>query len=460
MDNQTTIDEYGRTVATQGNSYPVTGGILYGSLRFDQPSTDNYRLEITSKYETDALGAAETLRLFYTNPDGKNGNSAKNAIAFYDASYSTAYSKVWLQTHDYLHYYNTISFASASVNTSTDKITAGLHGLPSSPGWKGQFTTTGTLPAPLSIATNYYAKRIDNNTLEIYTDSTLLSKVDLTTQGSGTHTFTPDNTYNNNRHRHFSIEVTGNDGQTKSTRFSMPYDYDTTEIGFFGSNVNINDNGKLRINGTVGTTREIQFGNTLSDNLAPDLTNIRWGLRTDSTAESGSNVGSDFSIVRYNDSGASIDNPLTIKRSTGKIGIAGVTAANIGADLDVGAGNATVSVRLNRGSNASFVASYVLNTSGTDQWSLQMRNDSTNQFHLRDSVNGKSALVATQNANVPSLSLLSSGASYGGGIGVIFIANDNTDPTTNPTGGGILYVSAGALKYRGSSGTVTTIASA
>lgn len=33
-----------------------------------------------------------------------------------------------------------------------------------------------------------------------------------------------------------------------------------------------------------------------------------------------------------------------------------------------------------------------------------------------------------------------------------------TVPTANPTGGGVLYVEAGALKYRGSSGTITTIA--
>ena len=35
-----------------------------------------------------------------------------------------------------------------------------------------------------------------------------------------------------------------------------------------------------------------------------------------------------------------------------------------------------------------------------------------------------------------------------------------TVPTANPSGGGVLYVEAGALKYRGSSGTVTTIANA
>lgn len=48
--------------------------------------------------------------------------------------------------------------------------------------------------------------------------------------------------------------------------------------------------------------------------------------------------------------------------------------------------------------------------------------------------------------------------SFGGGVGVMFVANAGTVPTTNPTGGGVLYVEAGALKYRGSSGTVTTLA--
>jgi hypothetical protein len=50
--------------------------------------------------------------------------------------------------------------------------------------------------------------------------------------------------------------------------------------------------------------------------------------------------------------------------------------------------------------------------------------------------------------------------SFGSGVGVVSIANATTVPTSNPTGGGILYVQSGALKYRGSSGTVTTIANA
>ena len=48
----------------------------------------------------------------------------------------------------------------------------------------------------------------------------------------------------------------------------------------------------------------------------------------------------------------------------------------------------------------------------------------------------------------------------GTGDRVIYIANAGTVPSANPASGGILYVEAGALKYRGSSGTVTTIAPA
>lgn len=50
--------------------------------------------------------------------------------------------------------------------------------------------------------------------------------------------------------------------------------------------------------------------------------------------------------------------------------------------------------------------------------------------------------------------------SAGGGTRVIYIQNAGTLPSSNPSGGGILYVDSGALKYRGSSGTVTTLGNA
>lgn len=44
-----------------------------------------------------------------------------------------------------------------------------------------------------------------------------------------------------------------------------------------------------------------------------------------------------------------------------------------------------------------------------------------------------------------------------GPSGTMFIADNTSVPATNPVGGGFLYVESGALKYRGSSGTVTVL---
>lgn len=47
---------------------------------------------------------------------------------------------------------------------------------------------------------------------------------------------------------------------------------------------------------------------------------------------------------------------------------------------------------------------------------------------------------------------------FASGTGVIGIGNRTAAPSGTPSGGGVLYVESGALKYKGSSGTVTTIA--
>jgi hypothetical protein len=50
--------------------------------------------------------------------------------------------------------------------------------------------------------------------------------------------------------------------------------------------------------------------------------------------------------------------------------------------------------------------------------------------------------------------------SFGTSASKVFGMANATAPTTSPTGIGQLYVESGALKFRGSSGTVTTIAPA
>jgi hypothetical protein len=57
---------------------------------------------------------------------------------------------------------------------------------------------------------------------------------------------------------------------------------------------------------------------------AANGSSLRWGVQLgNAVAESGSNVGSDFSIDAYSDSGASIGSPITITRATGKVEIQG-----------------------------------------------------------------------------------------------------------------------------------------
>ncbi|GEM_PF-6840606 len=65
-------------------------------------------------------------------------------------------------------------------------------------------------------------------------------------------------------------------------------------------------------------------------------------------------------------------------------------------------------------------------------------------------------LILAANKNIG----VNTNSEFGAGQGVLGIADAAVVPTGNPTGGGVLYVEGGGLKYRGSGGTVTTVANA
>lgn len=91
---------------------------------------------------------------------------------------------------------------------------------------------------------------------------------------------------------------------------------------------------------------------------------------------------------------------------------------------------------------------------GDRDWRIEQSRVVTGRFSITDaSAAGVERLSIDASGNIG----LMGGASFGSGVKVISIANATTLPSTNPTGGGILYVDAGALKYRGSAGTVTTL---
>jgi hypothetical protein len=70
--------------------------------------------------------------------------------------------------------------------------------------------------------------------------------------------------------------------------------------------------GTIGLSGAAGTVRDYIFQTAGVS---------KWALRTDGTAESGANAGSDFNIVGRDDAGALLGTYLYIKRSNGNIGI-------------------------------------------------------------------------------------------------------------------------------------------
>jgi hypothetical protein len=105
-------------------------------------------------------------------------------------------------------------------------------------------------------------------------------------------------------------------------------------------------------------------------------------------------------------------------------------------------------------------AAYALASAGAPRWALSLAPDSTDDLHLRNTERSLTAVLAEDRPEQPNLQLLGGKKSFGRGVGVIGITNAQRAPSFDPAGGGVLYVEAGALKYRGSRGTVTTIARA
>jgi hypothetical protein len=80
-------------------------------------------------------------------------------------------------------------------------------------------------------------------------------------------------------------------------------------------------------------------------------------------------------------------------------------------------------------------------------------------FRVAGSYASHMLLVDSSSAEHDDIALCAVGAPNWQGMGLgIFIGNCTSAPSGNPASGGFLYVDSGALKYRGSSGTVTTIA--
>jgi hypothetical protein len=141
-------------------------------------------------------------------------------------------------------------------------------------------------------------------------------------------------------HGHISIE-TVDSAMLVQTRFEVRYVDDNGNIGsdlaVIKSNtskfiVSCNSGGHLALYNPAGNSTSMYW---TRDDLSRDA-GKRWCIQMDGTAESGSNVGSDWRLIRLSDSGAIIDNAIFVKRSTGQIGVGDITSPS--AKIDVTAG--------------------------------------------------------------------------------------------------------------------------
>jgi hypothetical protein len=135
-------------------------------------------------------------------------------------------------------------------------------------------------------------------------------------------------------------------------------------------------------------------------------------------------------------------------------------------NVGIGTSSATAPITVKTRSADGVALRILAAASASTPAAIQFTNDPVSAEYSSIKADTSSNLIfstgsaSSERARIDSSGNLLLGGTSTPGAVVMFIANATTVPASNPTGGGVLYVEGGALKYRGSSGTVTTIANA
>lgn len=247
-------------------------------------------------------------------------------------------------------------------------------------------------------------------------------------------------------HGHWSVEVPDTTGALR-TRFQITYiNPNTGEIGVENSLIKMTSSDfsfvcsgqtKMRVTapGNDGTSARIELGRGDAQKLR------RWDIRMGSNTETGGNGGSPFEIRRYDDAGNQLGVSLAITRSSGDITLGGRTT--------VSSDHATP-FRVVRQDNTPVMS---VTAGGI---TVGQTIDVTTDTAIFRAASSEVMRLYGADKNIG----VGGSTSFGSGKGVIGIRNATAIPSGNPANGGVLYVEAGALKWKGSAGTVTELAPA
>lgn len=300
----------------------------------------------------------------------------------------------------------------------------------------------------------------------------------------GLHWYAQDQADDNNPtdiHGHISLEVPDSNLALR-TRFGIYFvdPNDNTKVGrdqaltaFSLTDVRLAD-GRFVLCGNHNNEHAIDFSR-----LDEDPTRLRWRMGRFG-AESSGNAGSDFRLRHFDDSGNALGTAIYVRRATGDLTLGSE-------DWAPGSDPSRVMVRhAGAAQNGFYVYPTAALTTGAAYKSRltsggelvvasRVGSETVNRFTFSASGlmswgDGTSALDTTLSRTAPNRlavsgefdvtrSLRIGGATAGGSVGALCLANANTIPNVNITGG-CLYVEAGALKYRGSSGTITSLGAA
>ena len=222
----------------------------------------------------------------------------------------------------------------------------------------------------------------------------------------------------------------------------------------------------LRVGGANDRNKDI----ALSIGSDMGTSQRRWILRANTTTESSTATGTDFQILRYDNTGSQIGTALGIERSTGNItlgaapggqssrmtavwntsGQHGYSAIPSATPGSAAAFDAQMTVNTDRALQATVAGDanrrLVIFTDGKHEWGDGTLSRDTNLYRSNPGV------LKTDGAVQATTSLRLNTTSLGSGVGVVAMANATTAPSGTPSGGGVLYASAGLPRWKGSDG--------